>query len=248
MSRIKRRSAVIFALAAAGALAVAGIALASGTSTVSFKFSPSNVPKTTFQKGKINIHTHTNYTGATQTDRARLFFDDDFKINTGAAPKCKESKISGKNMKDAMAACGSSLIGTGTAAASGGIGACVLVFNGTGSGGHILLHTRASFAGPFSCANPSNNTKGDVSVVLNGALKSNPASLGGDFSGGKQLDFNHITGVSPFPLTDFNVTVQKGNFFSARCHDSNHKWNLQTKFTYVSPASTQTVKSSQTCS
>jgi hypothetical protein len=246
--RMRKRSAVVLALAAAGALAVAGIALASGTSTVSFKFTPSNLPKSTFQKGKINVHTHTNYTGPTQTDRAQLYFDDDFKVNTGAAPKCKESKISGKTMKDAMAACKSALIGTGTAAASGGVHACVLAFNGTGAGGHVLLHTRAKFGGSFPCGNPSNNTGGDVTVVLNGAFKSNPASLGGDFSGGRQLDFNHITGVSPFPLTDFNVTAQKGNYVSARCHDSNHKLNLQTKFTYVNPGGKQTVKSSQTCS
>src|SRR5919108_2946659 len=132
----RRRSAVIVAVATAAVIAVAGIALASGHSTVSLKFSPSNVPKSTFQKGKINVHTHTNYTGATQTDKAKLNFDNDFKVNTGAAPKCAKSKLSGnKTMKQAMAGCGKALIGKGTATAKAGVNtvhACVLAFNGKG--------------------------------------------------------------------------------------------------------------------
>jgi hypothetical protein len=252
--RIKRRAPVIGALAVTAALALAGLALASGTSTVSFKFSPSNVPKSTFQKGKINLHTHTTYTGATQTDKAKLNFDNDFKFNTGAAPKCDKSKLSGnKTMKQAMAACKRALIGTGTATAKAGsntVHACVLVFNGKGTGGHILLFTRAQASPPFTidCSNPSSNTNGNTTVLLDGALSANPTSLGGDFKGGKQLLFRNITQASPLPLTDFNVTVKKGSYVSARCHDTNHKWNLKTTFTYLNPAGTQSVNSSQTCS
>jgi ABC-type transport system substrate-binding protein len=115
--RIKRRSAVVLALAAAGALVTAGVALAAASSTVTLNFTPSNLPTTTFQSGKLGVHTHTNYTnpgnanpgGATQ--RAQLFFDDDFKINTGATPLCTPS---GGDMANAMSECGSSLIGMGT--------------------------------------------------------------------------------------------------------------------------------------
>jgi hypothetical protein len=249
---ISRRYAVAFALAVAGVLAITGFALAAGHSTATFKFSPSNVPKRTFQKGTIHIHTHTMYTGTTQTDRAQLNFDDDFKINPKAAPKCAQSKISGtKTMAQAMRACGGALIGKGTAQAKAGVNtvhACVLAFNGKLKNRQptVLLFTRAQAAPPFTikCARPKHNTKGNTNVLLRGVFKK--SKLGGDF--GKVLDFNNIAAASPLPLTDFSVTAQRGNYVSARCHDGNHKWNLKTKFTYTHPNRSQTVASSQTCS
>jgi len=256
MRRSKRRIAAVLTLATVGALAVAGIAYAT-SSTVSLKFTPSNVPTSTFANGGLNVHTHTNYTNvnANYTDKAQLNFDNDLKVNTGATPKCNKTSISGtKTMAQAMAACGSKLIGKGTATAAAGantVHACVLAFNGSGTGGHVLLFTRANAAPPFtiSCSNPSSNTQGNTNVLLDGVYSANPGSLGGDFSTGKQLLFSGIHAASPLPLTDFNVTVGKptvGNYVSARCHDGDHKWNLKTKFTYDS--GTQTVSSSQTCS
>jgi hypothetical protein len=264
--RIKRRSAVILGLALAGALAFAGIAFAGATSTVSLNFAPSNVPTSTFQKGQITVHTHTTYTGATSTDKAKLNFDNDFKVNTGATPKCAKSNLTGSDtdMADAMARCGSALIGKGTATGQAGpntVHACVLAFNGSGTGGHVLLYTRANTLPPFTitCGSPASNHQGNATIVLDGALSNNPSSLGGDFTPtvagtGKQLLFTGISTASPFPLTDFNVTVGKptvsnaGNFIQARCHDTNHTWNLKTTFTYVNPASSQVVNKAQTCS
>ncbi len=254
--RFKRRSAAIIALAVVGALSVAGIALAATSSTVSFKFSPSKVSKTTPKAGQINLHTHTNYanTSSNYTDRADLFFDSDFSFNTNAVGKCNKTSISGtKTMAQAMAACGSKLIGKGTATAAAGtntVHACVLAFNGSGTGGHVLLFTRANAAPPFTmtCGSPSSNTQGNTNVLLDGALKA--ANKSGY---GKQLDFQHIHAASPLPLTDFNVTVGKptvstaGNYVAAKCSHSIKKWKLQTKFTYDS-GPVQTVNSSQTCS
>ncbi len=95
--RSKRRVVVVLALAAAMSLAVAGIAYAAISSTVTFKFTPTKVPKTTYKAGQINVHTHTNYSDVSSqyTDRAQLYFDSDFKVNTSATPKCAKSKISG---------------------------------------------------------------------------------------------------------------------------------------------------------
>src|SRR3954451_23803594 len=142
--RIKRRSAVVLALAMAGALAVAGVALAAANSTVSFNVTPSNLPTTTFMGVTLNVHTHTNYTnpGNTNpggaTERAQLFFDDDGKVDINAVPKCNPSAIQGNSdMAAAMAACGSSKISidpsTAKATANGAftIPGCVLAFNGT---------------------------------------------------------------------------------------------------------------------
>jgi hypothetical protein len=251
--RSKRRVAVVLALAAVGALAVAGIAYAT-SSTVTFKFTPGKVSKTTPKAGQINVHTHTNYTdvNSNYTDRAQLYFDNDFSFNTGAVPKCNKTSISGtKTMAQAMAACGSKLVGKGTATAAAGanvVHACVLAFNGTGTGGHVLLFTRANVAPPFtiSCSSPSSNTQGNTNVLLDGALK--PANKAGY---GKLLDFQNIHAASALPLTDFNVTVGKptvsttGNYVAAKCSHTPKTWKLQTKFTYDS--GTQTVNSTQAC-
>ncbi len=251
-----RRLTVVLGLAAVGALAVAGIAMAAISSTATFKFSPNKVPKTSFRAGKINVHTHTNYSDVNSqyTDRAQLYFDKDFKVSVNTLGKCPKSKISGtKTMKQAMAACGSKLIGAGKATAAAGgnvVHACVLAFNGSGSGGHVLLFTRANVAPPFSinCANRKNNTAGNTNVLLDGALK--PARKPGY---GKVLDFNHIHDASALPLTDFNVTVGKGapgavnakKWISARCSHPNKTWKLQTKFTYS--AGKQTKNATQKC-
>jgi hypothetical protein len=253
----RRRLTVVLGLAAVGALAVAGIALAAVNSTATFKFSPNKVPKTSFRTGKINVHTHTNYSDANSqyTDRARLYFDSDFKVNPNSLGKCNKTSISGtKTMKAAMARCGGKLIGKGTATALAGanvVHACVLAFNGSGSGGHVLLFTRANVAPPFSinCANPKTNTAGNTNVLLDGALK--PAGLPGY---GRLLDFNHIHDASALPLTDFNVTVGKGvpgannakKWISAKCSHANKTWKMRTKFTYNS-GRVQTVNRTQKC-
>jgi hypothetical protein len=254
--RIRMRYVALFALAATAAVALVGIATAApngnSSSLKGSKFIPSKLPKNSFKSGALFVHTHANYAhpggigGA--TDRAQLFFDDDGKLDTSGVPTCTENRIQGKNMKAAMAACGSAKVGTGKAQASGGINGCVLVFNGKPSNGRPtdLVYTRAKVPGTFSCAHPSSNTGGDVTVILNGVVKPNPASLGGDFSGGKELDVQHINSASPFPLTDFQVTTKRGNYISARCHDSNHKLNIKGKFTYTDGQS-DTVSSSQTC-
>jgi len=259
---IKRRLAVILALATAGALTVAGIALAAANSTVVVTFTPSNLPTTNFQNGKLGVHTHTTYTNpgnanpSGATDRAQLYFDDDFKVNTSAAPKCNSASISGQiNMQQAMAQCGSSLVGKGTAKAvtpnpgSFGVNGCVLIFNGQGSTSEVLLFTRVQVSNPssISCANPASNTGGNTTVLLTGDLKANPTSLPGDFTGGRQLDVNHITNQAALPLTDFNVTAQKGSYVSARCHDANKQLNLRVKFGYETGPQVQTVNDTFAC-
>ena len=264
--RIRRRYVALLALATAAALATVGLAVAAPdgnhSSVTGSKFSPSTLPKTTFKAGSLFVHTHTDYghPPANQTDRAFLYFDNDGKLNTTGVPTCAKANIQGQiDMAAAMAACKNALIGLGTATAQAGpntIHACVLAFNGSGTGGHVLLFTRANSAPPFtiSCTNPGSNHNGNTTVLLDGVYSANPTSLGADFTGGKQLLFSNITQNSPFPLTDFNVTVgvpkvaNAGNYVSARCHDSNHQWNLKTTFTYVSPAGTQVVNAAKTCS
>ena len=58
--RMGRRSAIVTALAIAGALGVAGIALGAGDSTATLEFGPDRVPKDTYRKGSLFVHTHTS--------------------------------------------------------------------------------------------------------------------------------------------------------------------------------------------
>src|SRR6266516_7546995 len=105
--RIKKRPAVVLALATAGALAVTGIALAA-TSTVTFKFTPSNVPTDTFQAGAFNLHTHTNPFNppAASVSRIEVNLDNDFKIDPSVTPKCDPAQIGNVDMATAMSKCG----------------------------------------------------------------------------------------------------------------------------------------------
>jgi len=263
--RNRKRYGVVLALAATAAMALVAVAMAApdgnSSSITGSKFTPSKLPQTTFKNGALFVHTHTNYahpgnaTAGGYVNRAQLYFDDDGKLNTTGIPTCDKTNISGtKTMKQAMAACGTALVGKGKATAFAGanvVHACVLLFNGKkNSAGQPtnLVFTRANAAPPFTidCSNPSNNTAGNTNVLLVGTIKSNPSTLGGDFSGGKMVDYPNIQAASPLPLTDFQVTVQRGGFISARCHDTDHKLNFKGKFTY-SDGQSDNVSTSQAC-
>jgi hypothetical protein len=252
--RTKRRFGFVVALATAGALSLAGIAVAAQTSTSSFAFTPSNVPANTFQAGQINLRTHTTYRPPDPTyplRRIQFTFDNDFKFDPSVTPTCDPAQLGGDDLASAMSKCGPSLVGSGTAQVVTSVTArlCVLLFNGKRSNGlpTVVVFARARTTSPysFSCANPSSNHGGNASFKLRGVLRASP--LGGDY--GKQLDINSISKFGFF-VTDFNVTVKKGKYISARCHDPNHVWNLRTTFGYgtTSTSATQTVDSTQTCS
>lgn len=245
--RIKRRLVVVFALAAATALGAVGIAQAiNANSTVSFSVTPKTGLGSAGKPVKLNVHTHTNYTaGGTTTTRARLFFDKNILFNPNAVPKCATSGVSGdKTMKQAMTACSTKLVGTGTAQANfitpGDIKGCVLAFNAQDGnpnvGGNqpgILLFTRLQVPGNINCSNPANNENGNGAILLQAPLATNPGSTtpGGSlnaahYQGGKWLDFNNIPQTAP--LSDFNVNTGKGapgtsltgtkaNYIKAKC-------------------------------
>jgi len=238
--RNRRRFAVITALAAAGALAVAGVAIAATTSSFSFKMSPSTAPKTTYKAGHLFTDLETHYTNPGNAvpggavDRTQIFLDKNFKINTGAAKTCAANKLSNQTMKGAMANCKNALVGTGTAQATANgafnINGCVLLFNGQPQGGkptlQVFTRVQASNPSTMSCANPSTNTKGNATILLTGVLK--PAT--GLY--GKVLDVQHITQAATFPLTIFKTTIGKGNYISTRCAATNKTWNMKTTWTY----------------
>jgi hypothetical protein len=244
--RIKRRLIAVCALAVTAALAAGGTAWAiNANSTATLAVSPTN-PGGTFKPSKLTLHTHTDYSVAgTKTTRARLFFDKNLQFNLGAMPKCPTASVSGNiTMKQAMTACSTKLVGTGTAQANlsspGDVRGCVLVFNAqdgnasvAGNQPGILLFTRLQVPGTISCATPASNQNGNGSILLQAPLATNPGSTnpGGAlpaayYQGGKWLDFANIP--QTLPLRDFNVQVGKGapntnltgtkaNYIKAKC-------------------------------
>ena len=142
-----------------------------------FKFTPSKVSKTTYKNGKIFVHTHTNYTHP--GDKAQggfaktvtLLFDNDFKFNTTAIPKCagdvhqRDDPEAGLGcLRPDAGASKNALVGTGTASTAPARTSpgCVLAFNGKPSGGNptIVLFTRGAAPNASNCANPATNTGG----------------------------------------------------------------------------------------
>ena len=251
--RIRRRSAVIFALAAVGVVAVAAVAIAAPTSTFTFTMSPSNVPKTTYQNVGLATDLVTHYTnpgnnnpgGAVQ--RTQIYLDNDWKINPAAATKCAASQLAGKTMAQAMSACKTALVGTGTARATANglfeIKGCVLLFNGkpTSTGLPTLqVFTRVQASNPsnITCGSPSTNNQGNATVLLNGVLRGAAAPYG------KVLDVNNITQSASFPLEEFKTTIKHGNYISAKCPAS--PWHMQTTWTY-NDNTKKTVTRTQAC-
>lgn len=230
------------------------MALAATTSTFSFKFSPSAVPKTTFKAGSLFTNLVTRYDtpgnnvpgGAVQ--RTQIYLDKNFKINPAVTPKCAPSQLANKTMKAAMAACGNALVGKGTAQATANgafnINGCVLLFNGKPKNNHptlqVFTRVQASNPSTISCTNPQSNTQGNATILLTGELK--PATS----PYGKVLDVNNITQAAAFPLTVFKTTIKKGNFISARCAAADKTWRMQTTWTYNNNVK-KTVKKTQPC-
>jgi hypothetical protein len=253
-ARSKRKPVAVTALAIAGLLVAAGIAWASADGNVShvrFQFSPSTVPKTTYKSGALSVHVDTVFKNPGNnplggwTHRVQLWFDNDFRFNTGSAPRCNKN-LANTTEKQAMALCGNALVGKGTAFATSGTGAhipgCVIVFNGAkNSLGQptLILHTRFVMQ-PGTCTNPATNTGGSVDAILAGVLK--PANKTGY---GKMLDVNNID-HNPLPLEAFDAKIQKGSYVQARCSHSTRTWHVIGKHTY-SDGQSNTATVSQKC-
>ena len=252
--RIRRRHAAIFAIAAIGALAAAGAAFAitNNGSTATLTVKPNTgLSKTTFKNAALGVHTHTvfaqpgNKAAGGFVKTVKLYFDSDLKFNTSAAPVCNKN-LANTTEKQAMALCGTALVGKGTAQATSTAGAtipgCVLAFNGPkNSVGQptLILHSRFVIQPP--CPNPSTSTAGSIDAILKGTVK--PANKAGY---GLMLDTPNID-TQPLPLKDFTVTVKHGSYLQARCSAS--PLHLQAVFTYSGTGqSPDTANASQACS
>jgi hypothetical protein len=175
---------------------------------------------------------------------ADVSFDHNIRFAPTSVPVCNNA-LSGTTQAG-MKACGNSYVGGGYAtlcAASGGPGtACdlgvlnaqVSAYNGPPNPQPTILMQGVSDHTPI----------GPLTVVLTGTLK--PASLGGEFAGGKHL-------VVPIPLlasgaaalTDFSVNINNGKYVQAKC-DGDNAWQYSAKSTFVS-GTPRTATDSQPC-
>jgi hypothetical protein len=250
--RIRRGYAVMLAIAAAGAVGAAGIAIGApngNSSTAKVKVFPKQLPKKKRKPAQLVTHVSTHYAhpGVKAqggfVSRTQIWYDDDGKISTKGIPVCKKN-LANTTMGQAMALCGNAKVGRGTAVATStqnaSIPNCVLVFNGPKKGGKptVLLHTRVQGT---NCDKPKGNNSGSLTILLKGVIK--PAS--GDY--GNQLDVKNID-TAPLPLKDFKATVggRNSKYVKARCHDKDHTLDAKAKFTY-SDGQSDTVKSQYKC-
>src|SRR5436190_5416795 len=252
--RLRRRHLAIFAVAAIGALAAAGAALAvtNNVSTTTFALTPHTpgLSKTTYKSGSLNVHTHTTFLHP--ADKAnggfvkdvKLFFDSDLRFNPGSVPTCN-APLGSADMAAAIAACGTGpLVGTGTAQGTttnaGTIPGCVLDFNAPNNASgqpRITLYSRFPMT---DCSSPATNHGGATNVILTGTLK--PANKPGY---GKMLDVPNID-TAPLPLKDFNTTVKKNAYIQGRCPAS--PLHIQAVFTYSGTGQApDTVNATQAC-
>ena len=179
-------------------------------------------------------------------ERTQIYLDKNWKINPGAAAKCSSSQLSGKTMKAAMAACKNALVGTGTATATANglftIHGCVLLFNGQPQNGlptlKVFTRVQASNPSNITCGNPTTNTQGNATVLLNGVLRNATAPYG------KVLDVDQITQSASFPLEQFKTTIKHGSYIQAKCPTS--PWHMQTTWTYNNNTK-KTVTKTQAC-
>jgi hypothetical protein len=267
--RIRRRAALV-ALAGAAALVTVGgaTALANNVSTLSgSKIIPSTLPATTYKQAALFVHTGTIYTAP--GDKAHggfaktvtLLFDDDGKVTPGTIPQCAGAFASSTTLKQAWNTCGpgagaaknaylsptTGVSGRASTAPPSNFNGCVLAFNGkkTSTGlPTVVLFTRVTLTpnGTANCANPGSNTSGNTSVTLKGTISNAGVA---DF--GKKLVVPNIDSA-PLPLDDFTTTVKRGNYITARCHDTNHILNIRGTFQYSGTGEApDTVNSTQTC-
>jgi hypothetical protein len=248
------RKHLIWILAVAVGLSVAGVAYATDSTGVDFsqlktKVSPSKQDKSKFGKASLFVETSTlsNVNPGTPTNpgntpvptsNVKLTFDKQLKFTSKGLPQCKVS-LEQTTTQSAIQLCKSSQVGGGSATAClGTTSPCaklpfvVTAFNGKTKGGKptIILHSR--------------NNQFAVTTILVGTL--DPKT--------NVLNVPIPDAVSALAtITDFKTTVGKSykskgkkyNYVSAKC--SKGKYTLKGAFTYKNGDPTDNVSTTTPC-
>jgi len=208
----------------------------SNTSCLNYVVSPSTGHSTTTRKNaSLEVRVNTTYANPSSTTQGgftattQTWFDSDFGVNPGSIGKtCSKSQISTKTPKGALTTCGplgtnnawlspsTSTAFNGFAHTNNGLNACVLAFNGPVQSGNptITLYTRVYTIGGSPCPNPRTDTSTAANIMLSGKLTNTSAPFG------KKLTVAGIP-TSGDGLNDFDVKVNRGSYFTARCSGHN---------------------------
>jgi hypothetical protein len=201
----------------------------------------------TFENGKLGVRVRSRFSPSTsETTKVILRFDDDLALNLTGIPTCGASKLIGKNIAQAWAACGpgggstkNAYLSTALGNNVSGIGsttvdtagiACTLIFKGADNT-HVSIYARAPISNVTTtgCNNPATNTGGTTTIVFTGALTHQPTSSAYNWT----LTVPNTQTANP-ALDDFYATVARGGVFRGRCTNTTPKpHRMQTTWDYT---------------
>ena len=236
--RITTRFAIVVALATAGALAVAGIAMPATSTVSTFNFAPntglSGGPTT---PGALSLRTDTTYTPPARLKRARFWLDNDFTIDPSVTPtpRCNPALLSGNKTMAAMLACGDDLVSVPPSTVQSKTGSqanpnILTVASSPSTGRRMPPASQGSCCslgcasgGTINCASPANNTQGNANCTVIGTIIDEAGGASGRLlrvhsdQGGDdrfelcQLSFSLVTGETELQGT-FDQTANPNTF------------------------------------
>jgi len=224
------RRKLMLALAGAALLSLGVAAVASAVSTtlragnlvVTFggSTSPKALSKTKYTPVTTNIFGKISTSDGTHPSAFReaiVDIDKDVKINVKGYPVCKAGQLEARDTKAAKKACGSTILGEGTADAEIAfpeqkpiqVPSPLLVFNGGEKGGKVtlLIHTFITVPAPTAIVTTVTITRKGSGIH---SVAKIPVIAGGS---GSALDFSFKLGKT------YTYNGKKVGYFEARCPD-----------------------------
>jgi hypothetical protein len=214
------RKHLIWSLGLALPLAVAGVAWANGTQSLSWSIKPTKLSKTTYKSVKLTVSATLSPQASEPTDQSpadvKLAFPNDVKFNAGGIGQC-----AGRTIMNGGSCPSSDIVGKGISRIYGPMGNSLLP--------QLTLY------------NGKTSPKGTPTVILQGQFPPGSGLIAGTFSKktGGTLDIKFpVFAGGRADLTSFTFTFTKPGYASARC--SAGKLTLTSVFTYAASRSAAT--------
>ncbi|HMJ71813.1 MAG TPA: hypothetical protein VK471_00455 [Solirubrobacterales bacterium] len=232
---MRRNLMLALALAAVLSLGVAAVAsavsttLRAGNLIVTFggSTSPKALSKTKYTPVTTNIFGKIKTSDGTHPSAFReavVDIDKDVKVNVKGYPVCKAGQLEARDTKAAKRACGSTILGEGTADAEIAfpeqkpiqVPSPLLVFNGGEKGGKVtlLIHTFITVPAPTAIVTTVTITRKGSGLH---SVAKIPVIAGGS---GSALDFSFKLGKT------YTYKGKKVGYFEAKCPDGVFKVNV----------------------
>ena len=210
---MRRRKHLIWSLGLALALAVAGVAWANGTQSLSWSIKPTKLSKTTYGPVKLTVSAALSPQASEPRDQSpsdvKLVFPNDVKFNAGGIGQCAERTI-----KNGGSCPSSDIVGKGISRIYGPMGNSLLP--------QLTLY------------NGKTSSKGTPTVILQGQFPPGSGLIAGAFSKntGGTLDIKFpVFAGGRADMTSFTFTFTKPGYARARCPAGT--LTLKSVFTYA---------------